>query len=349
MEISSSTLTHIHEAKGAVGFLLSKFGIDQLQTVDAGGAYLGLFPGWWLLVGGLLLISSIIFAFISILNFSALYRTGDKLKNTLFIFGYAVLSFSLVKTAIDGGIFSPVLLAIGLGIFIFSFMQKQKNNQVILLGVFAISIIGLLAVLLTPQWTVRLLPIQCIATLTLLTSILIYVFGTPKRIYLGISVVLFLIAWWMASFRDQSIFRYGKTTIDKGQSYLFYDSTSHTAKRIMSEQDFTIRDITRLQNKNLSYAPVSVPGKTCSENSLPQFINVLVKTKSPLNTIQTPHLNIVIKAQTHNGSWWDNNVLMMAPSCTPEVLTVIDDTLKTNGFDFYVMVDPVFYDESVAR
>jgi hypothetical protein len=30
-------------------------------------------------------------------------------------------------------------------------------------------------------------------------------------------------------------------------------------------------------------------------------------------------------------------------------LTIIDDTLRQNGFDFYVIVNPIFYDEPVIN
>ena len=82
---------------------------------------------------------------------------------------------------------------------------------------------------------------------------------------------------------------------------------------------------------------------------MPQFADIIIQTKSPMQTIKTPYLNIVMKDQNYDEPWWKNNVTIIMQSCLPEVLTVIDDTLKEQGFDFYVMVNPLFYDEPITH
>lgn len=347
-EISSTTLSHIHEAKGVVGFILSKLGIGQLQSIDAGGAYSHTLSSWWFFIGSVLLISSIVFTVLSIWNFTNQYTKENKTKNILFILWYAVVSFALVKTAIDGGIMSPILLAIFSSIFVFGHMQKQRDNRPILLSVFAISIVSFVIVLTFSNWSFGIVLMQVIGTLLLLTNISIFIFGAPKRIYIISALALFLISWWMASSRDQSIFKYGQTIINQKSYYLFYDDNDALVQRGEIDKDTTIKDITKLKNKNISYAPISVPGKTCNENSLPNFADVTIKTDKPLESIQNSFIFIKNKDQFFDGRFWQTKTTIIMTPCLPEPLTVIDGVLRKQGFDFYVMVNPVFYDESIA-
>ena len=59
-ELSSTTLTHIHEPKGAIAQTLSLFGIGGLRTSDAGGAYIGEVPGWVLSLGTVAIVTAIV-------------------------------------------------------------------------------------------------------------------------------------------------------------------------------------------------------------------------------------------------------------------------------------------------
>jgi hypothetical protein len=346
-EISSTTLSHIHEAKGVVGFVLSKFGVGQLHSVDTGGAYLHTLSSWWFFIGSALLISSIVFTVLSIWNFTNQYAKENKTKNILFILWYTVVSFALVKTAIDGGIMSPILLALFASIFVFLYMQKQRDNRPILLSVFAVSIVSFVIVLVFPNWPFGIVLMQTISTLLLLTNISILIFGAPKRIYIISALALFLISWWMASLRDQSIFKYSQTIIDPKSYYLFYDDKDALVQRVEIDKDTIIKDIAKLKNKNISYAPISVPGKTCNENSLPNFADVIIKTDKPLESIQNSFIYIKNKNQFFDGRFWQTKTTIIMAPCLPEPLTVIDGILRKQGFDFYVMVNPVFYDESI--
>ncbi len=347
-EISSTTLSHIHEAKGVVGFILYKFGIGELQAIDAGGAYTHILAPWWFSIGAVLLVCSIVFVVLSIWNFSTQYTKESKGKNILFILWYAIVSFSLIKTAIDGGICSPVLLSIGISVYLFYFLQKQKDNRPVLLGIFAGSIVSFILVLSMPDKSWDIVLMQAVATILLLTNISIFIFGAPKRIYIISAMALFLMSWWMASVRDQGIFKYGQTMIDQNSYYFFYDDQNNSIEKITLDTTASIKDIAALRGKNLSYAPISVPGKTCNENSVPGFADVLIKTNKPLESIETSFLFIKNKGQSFDGSWWQTKVTIMMSPCLPEPLTVIDGTLRAQGFDFYVMVNPVFYDESIA-
>ncbi len=348
-EISSTSLFSIHEVKGVIGFILSKFGIGQLQTIDAGGVYTNLLSSWWFIVGAILIAISILFVIFYIYKFSQYYSTGNRWKNILFIIWYAVISFSLVKTAIDGGVLTPSLLALLVSIYLFNYMRWQKDNRVPLLAIFITSIVGFIAVLIFPNWSGGIVLMQLLGTLLLLTTLTLGIFGAPKNIYIIISIVLLLVSWWLGSVRDREIFKYGSVTINKGESYFSYNTKGHMLEESISPSGTTISRVVKLQQKNLSYAPISVPGKTCSQNGIPQFIDVLIKTKVPMQAVKTPYLNIFVKDQIYNEPWWNNEVTIILQSCLPEILTVIDDILKEQGINFYVMVDPLFYDEHITH
>jgi hypothetical protein len=348
-EISSTTLSHTHEAKGVIGFILAKFDIIQLQNTDAGGAYLHLISSWWFVVGAILLAASISFAAFYINKFSKYYSTENIWKNVFFIIWYAIVSFSLVKTAIDGGILTPSLLSIIASIYLFGYMQKQKDARIPLLIIFITSLIGFAGVLVFPDWSGAIVLMQSLGTLLVLTTLSLGIFGAPKNIYILISVLLLLISWWMASSRDQEIFKYGQISIEKGEVYFSYDTQTHSIVKTISEHNILLKNIVKSEHKNLSYAPISVPGKTCSEGSLPQVVDVLIKTREPIQTIKSNYLDIFVKDQKYEKLWWDNDVSIVMKPCSPEALTVIDDTLKQHKFDFYVMVNPLFHDEFITQ
>ena len=348
-EISSTTLSHIHEAKGIIGFVLSKFGISNLQMTDAGGVYIGVLPSWWFVIGGIILVSSILFVVFYVYKFSQYYSTENRLKNILFIIWYAIISFSLIKTAIDGGVLTPSLLGLLISGYLFNYMKKQKDNRTWLLVIFVVSIVGFILVLVFPDWSGGIVLMQSLGTLLLLVTITLGVLGAPKNIYIIISISLLLVSWWLGSSRDREIFGYGAVSINKGESYLFYNIKDNSLEKGISPINTNISSIVKSQRKNISYAPISVPGKTCSQNGMPQFVDIVIQTKSPMQTTKTTFLNIIVKNQSYDEPWWKNNITIIVQSCLPETLTIIDGILREQGFDFYVMVNPVFYDEPITH
>ena len=228
-------------------------------------------------------------------------------------------------------------------------MQKKRHTHGAILLIFTLSILSFANILVSPDWSFGIVLMQTIGTLLILTILSMCMFDSLKMIHIVLAVFLFLISWWFASTRDQAIYRYGQIAIANGDSYFFYDAEKHSVQKTISDENIRIKDRVRAQNKNLSYTPIAVPGKTCSEGTAPKYVETVIKTTKPVEDIKTSFLFIKNKGQSFDGQWWETNATIIMSPCLPEPLTIIDDTLRQDGFDFYVMVNPIFYDESIAN
>ncbi len=103
-EVSSTRLLHNHVLKGIFGALLSWWGLGQSESVDTGLAYVGLVP-WPLLCIGALLFC---IAFVGHLYFFT-HQTGKFPRGrarVVWTIAYGVVSFTILKNCIDGGLFN---------------------------------------------------------------------------------------------------------------------------------------------------------------------------------------------------------------------------------------------------
>lgn len=348
-ELSSTTLTHIHEAKAALGYILAKVGLIHFQTLDAGGAYLGILPGWWLFVGALLLLIVLFYVFVSFEKLAPFYENKTKLRKIIFLFGYAIISFSLVKTGLDGGLFTPSLLALLLSLLLFLRFYWGKDNRVLLLVYFSGALLSVVCVLYFSTWAGGIPLMQASGTLMLVTVILLFFYTPPKKLYLFSAILLFFISWWLASTRDRDIYTYGALPIEKGEQYFSFNTKTNSIEEKTNEFSTTIARLVMRDKKNLSYAPIAAPGKTCAQGGLLAMAEATLLTKQSFIPAKDDIVRFVVRStkETHFG--YESTIRIVMPACLPEPLTVIDALLRKQNIDFYVMVNPVFYDESVGH
>lgn len=102
-EVSSTSLVHNHILKGVVGSFLALFHITSSENLDAGFVYQNIFPAPVFFVIGIFICA------ILVLSFKVFYtqiRSKTKSEFIVFTVCYAVLTFSLIKNIIDGGLFN---------------------------------------------------------------------------------------------------------------------------------------------------------------------------------------------------------------------------------------------------
>lgn len=351
-EISSSTLSHTHVAKGIVGIILSKFGFVDLAKIDAGSAYIGLLPSILFYIGFILLI---VVLTQSIWYFVSLYYLKIKDKNIrqkiFFILGYAILSFSIIKTAVDGGILNYGFY-IGV-LFIWAFINREKGkfniNYYYLLTFIALLflIANLVIVRIDPSLALLL---AGLASITLLYEIILYLSEEKIRLQFLIPIIfIFLGSWWQAGVRDMEIYQYGQNIIEPGQNFYTYNKNKNEIEKNNTDRGLLIHSIIKSINENESYLPVTVAGITCIEKSYYQELSMKLLTKEPIQKEiigQKDFIYFEKKKSIQAGKYWETYFHIYMNPCLPEPLSVVDGMIRKSGIDTYIIVNPKFNDES---
>ena len=351
-EISSSTLWHTHLAKGFFGQLFSLFGKLKLENMDGGGAYIGIFPPWVFLIGTILFFALF---FQVILYFSGPFKFFLKDKNKrqklFLILGYAILSFSILKGTIDGGIFSASSIISLFFVLFFILKEKIKNIEKYYYFFIFISIF-----LCAVSLYLNFLPygnglfVSSIATLTMLFTILLYLTEEKIKWTMIVSMfILFACSWWVSGSRDFQIYQYSKEKIRPGVDFLIYNQNLNKVEIKKIENEKSSKSIGKLAkelNKNITYYPVAVPGLTCESKKMPQVASAVLVTDSfpSFSSLKEDFINIQKENHYFKKGKWHTKIMIYMNPCMPEPASVLNGILRKNEIKKYFLLNPYFYD-----
>jgi len=337
-EISYSNIWHIHLAKASIGVLLPHF-----TKIDSGGAYLGVFPDWVFLIGSFLLVTLL---FQALLYFISSFRNILKDKKprqiVFLITGYAFLSFSIIKTSIDGGIFYPAFV-IG-GIFIILFILKNKNklpNYSYYLLVLASLILMMINIyqnnlVYGSGWVV----IES-ATLIALYTIIFYC-SVEKKINLKILIpliILFLINWNLYAYHDIGVYKYSQITPPAGTKVYFYSKENKDVETLIVKPGQNVSQLAKQLDRNLNYLPIAIPNLTCKEGPPNQKVLYTVTSNQAIakNSFEKNDYMIILNGDSVKfGNKWQTMLVVYKKSCLPEQISVINGELIKNNIISYV-------------
>jgi len=127
--ISSSVFYHTHIAKSIIGEFFNLFNKNDFQTIDAGSAYLGFFQSPIFIFGLLVLLTLILEAVYYFITSFRFFLVNKNIRQKIFlILGYAIISFSMIKTSIDGGILNPSFILGVIFILLYIFEEKGRAH-----------------------------------------------------------------------------------------------------------------------------------------------------------------------------------------------------------------------------
>ncbi|MCX6754389.1 MAG: hypothetical protein NTU81_00985 [Candidatus Nomurabacteria bacterium] len=350
-EISSSVFSHTHIAKAFIGQIFSLFGKNQFHTTDAGSAYIGIFPNYLFLFGSLLLIILIIQ---SIYYFGSSYKKILDHKNNrqkiFLIIGYSLVSFSLIKTSIDGGLFNPSFI-LGI-IFVYLFILREKGklstNYYYIASLIGIILLFVSLYLDTTIYNKLSLGLASTVSLFLLYTFVLYASESKIRLQFLFSILmLFMLSWWQASPRDRDIHDYSSILIQSGQEVYFYNENKKEIELLKVDHTESIAQLSKQLNKNITYTPISSPGLNCMKNSKPSNISFTLVTYYPISkNILTPSRFLEFKnnESIFVKSNWRTDFNAWINPCTPELLSVVDGELQKKNINTYMIVNPTSYD-----
>ena len=352
-EISSSIITHTHIAKGVLGQIFSFFGKNYFQTTDAGSAYVGIFSSWLFGIGALLFVFLMFQAFYYFtILFRKILNNKNKRQKIFLIIGYAVLSFSLIKTTIDGGVLNPSFI-IGL-IFIALFIIREKGKSIskyyFYLVFLGIILIGISLYLDTTVYYQFSLGISSFSSLLLLYSFILY--GTERDIRLQFFIpliVVFLIAWWGASARDRSFYNYSNIILEKDQQVYYYNDDNYKIETLKIDKVLSIKELSNQLGKNITYTPIAAPFINCIPHS--KNLNLSFYLLTPVSITDkifnmTSYLNLKKENSIFNGKNWITKINIYLDPCTPEILSVINGELIKNNIKNYLIINPILNDST---
>lgn len=349
-EISSSVIYHTHIAKAFIGQIFSIFGKNQFQTTDAGNAYIGIFPSFIFLIGSIILILLILQAvYYFSTSFRELLINKNKRQKIFLIIGYVLISFSLIKTSIDGGILSPSFILGAIFIILFIFREKGKLFKNYYVFSIPISVLFLFfGLFFYPLFYNKIyLWISTFTALFILYNFFFYLSEKTINAKIIISFsILFIFGWWQGSFQDRDIYIYSKTLIKEGQKVYFYDSLKKEMSIINSKKTEPISEFSGELGKNITYLPIAVPGVNCTEKSkLIDISFLLISREVPKFTNYSDFVQIKNETSEFKNSKWQTSINFLMNNCTPEILSVIDGELVSNNINNYLIVNLKSYDD----
>lgn len=339
-EISLSFIRHNQVAKATIAQILSYFGKTELRTIDAGGAYLGIFPSWVFLLGSVLLAILILQAF---LYFTASFRQILEDKNNrqkvFLIIGYAIASFSLIKTSIDGGIFDP---GCGLSLLFIALFILRERKKSIVSSYFILPLAGLGLLSFFIFRYGHMIKMDYTAAMILLYAVILY--GSEKKIKpwaLALLSLSFLASWWICSGGDRDIYRYSKISLPAGSRVYIYDENARKEKIIEIERTQSIGETTKELGKNINYLPLIKTRIDCLKSApRPAFAATLI-SREPLGEdtlISSRDIIISNKASWKYGKSWRTELRISLNPCLTEILPIVNGELKNNHIDDYLLI-----------
>ncbi len=346
-EVSSSTIWHTHVAKGVMGQIIALFSKTNFTTMDNGGAYIGLIPSSVFLFGSLLFVIIILQA---IVYFATSFKTFLIDKNNrqkiFIILGYIIISFSLIKRSIDGGMLNPDFIVSM--IFIILFVLRSKGMP-LTRYYYLISAVGITLLFIGLYLDFfsygSSLGIASIAVIILLYNLILY--ASEKKLSLKFLIpiiILFISGWWMASSRDRNIYDYSRIVLQKGQQIYTYNEKSKQIETSKIEQPESIAQISKQLGKNITYAPITVPGITCMVSAPRSKISARLITREPIyqsTFASSPYLKIESKTSIAIGKKWQTNITASVDPCLPDALAVINGELEESSINNYILVSPL--------
>lgn len=361
-EVSSTMLLHNHLMKGVNASLLGLFGKAHQENVDTGLAFIGLLPSPLYLIGAVLfLISTVLF----LLKFIELYEAQIKWRN-LFIIIYAIISFSLLKNMLDGGILNretPVALAALILVLLISTKKIKENwwwSLVPILGY---------AVLVYTLGQVGLIPLEHLYSTIYLTSafalmigtMIFWQYGSDSRAKVGVLLIaLSLVVLYRPLYNSvKTYFNSRRIISNEGVLVGLYnppqkgDHNSQVWKLLENVNDLAIYHVvpkqpTRIneilrENKLVgNLLPISLVGVSCEIGDDPTVINFILTSTKPLPSGDGDYkFGRIIKVDelARQNSLHRYKVIIQLPSCAPRPLNIIQEILKQRGLDTFFITN----------
>ncbi len=350
-EITSSRLVHNHMGKIVIAPLVALFS-DLVENADPGlgiyhfvSVYIALFYG---------VLVCICFVLVVLLFTS---RVVEEKKPILYTVLYAILSFTLIKSLIDGGLFTETAF---FALISFVFLIKKERNWywfwLMVIGAFLVQFIFYFFGFYTDLNEFNTHSFKSFVFITLIVSLLYYYLQKSLN---RLSVLLFILSLIavisVVLVGILNTFMYRAVSFGNGQAIVGLYSLP---KKIKGTNEFNVGNLKFyriestgkvgdvLDSENLldNFNPVSVEWKTCFPKSQQQKISFVVDSKDQLLRDSFFDKMFVFKITKTTIPFRYEAVAVIEP-CVPRSLNVVDELLKQAGLHTYILSKIKFTNE----
>jgi hypothetical protein len=364
-ELSSTMLLHNHLMKGVNALFMGWFGAARQENADAGLAFIGLLPSAWYWVGMILFVVSAVFV---ILKFIEIYELQTKWRS-LYILVYSMISFSMLKNMLDGGIMNTEApIAISAFILILLLGRNQKSEKKISYFWSLTPLVSfLIAIFILKQN--HLISIAYFYTTVYAGALFITIAATfiywqfvSKRfswIGLGMIVVMLVLVYSPLSGAAGTYINSRRVIGSDGGFVALYqqphygNGTERDWKNLEKIKDIDIYEVhpeqpTKINELLLSnrllanLLPINLPGITCNTSNGHSKIDFTLVTQKELPDGQTQHrfanLSEVELISSKKGLYkYRASVLLDA--CAPRPLNLVQEVIRERGLESFFVVN----------
>ncbi len=373
-ELSSTRLLHNHVMKGVNGTLLNFFGAASQENADTGFAYLGMMSQIWFWIGSILVLVSLV---LLVWKFIELHKQQTQFK-PLFIVTYSIVSFSLLKNMLDGGLLNretPIALTALIFILLLSSNKRSgdgdKQKVSYWLATLPILIYGLLVTMFhyLADISIASLPYKFLKNTiyaSLIGALIFWQQASWKKIdrlkfWLGVGLTIFCIAL-LSRPLEGSIETYlnsRRIIGTQGAIVSLYNPPNYARsnpedwKLIEKIGDLTYyevhpQDPTKinelLTNNNLlaNALPIQIPGVTCPSDHGKNPITFTLLTEQKLLDDNSQHqfgnITKITPIGTQN-SLQKYQVEMELEGCTPRIIMTVEELLESRGINTFFITN----------
>jgi hypothetical protein len=356
MEESSTSLLHNHVLKGGIGYIFQLLGINYFENMDAGTVFINTMPKL-IFIGEIILVSFLIFWAISFF-IKKIQTVNDKIK-PLFIIFYAIITFSIIKNIVDGGLFNNetfVSLAFLIGL-LFNKKRWVKYLKIFVLIAYplAILVFYLLGFFNVAGNTTGVL-VNNLIIFVVYASFLFtfeYYFTKPLNRQGILLLILTSLMVFFVAYNDLTIIGYRLTTITDNDPAIVgvyrditdpeYTKVSTIGRlkfyQISPGKEINVNEILKKYDLKDNFFPLSFPYRNCFPNGPRNTFIYEITVKKPIDPDQWQNNDVIIKSELINsvGDNYRYNITMYVSPCLPRVINIIEQVWQSRGFDLFII------------
>jgi hypothetical protein len=356
-EISSSGLLHNHNLKGCVGLVLKFLGFSGFENLDAGTAFLDILPTPLFLFA---IIVIIFLLFWAVYFFTKSYDPENKFKY-FYLFFYAIITFSLIKNIVDGGIFNFEAF-VSLAFFVlllFGCQKKYRIATIVLLGFYLLLNILFYIFGFFDQSSAKqdfLMNLVSTLAYAALLSWLAYVIYRKKINRLAVLILILTLGLLFFPFlRDFSLWRYDYYKITPGNSAILatYNKIENDnyipagqvgallIYKFTSDNTVLVKDIIEEQEILDNFYPLVFPYVNCLPHGLPDEYHFDLIAFDEIDFSKNKNSNVSLSSSLikRDLNYYLYNVEMKIKPCLPRHINVIDEVLSEIGAQKVILLN----------